>query len=197
MSAKQVQLPGMPVDDAADRVGRATFAAILEARRLDPAFRLTELTLTGCLRASLALELPKTARIAGRNQLFDALAAACGLEEPFTRSASGQVGKALAEIVKAFPAIDAPEITRCALAIRKKYENAGPVGVSAHFHEFVRRAPKKPKATAPVGWLLKFNELYPDSTLSKGGMHEISKETEYAWGQLADKIRSEIMEAML
>lgn len=196
MSAKQLSLLSVPAEDAATRIAHSAWEAIMAARRGNPAYRLTEDALVVALRAPLAKELPKVARIAGRNVLFDALAAACGLTEPFTASAAGQVGKALAEIVKAFPAVDADELTRVALAARKKYEGAGPMGISSHFHEFVRKSRPKPQMTAPAGWLAKLNELFPDSTLAKGGRFEIERETEYNWLQLDEKTRATITKAL-
>jgi len=196
VSVKQLSFDGVGTDDAATRVGHAAWLAIMEQRRSVPEFRLTEEILITALRPALTKELPKQARVNGRNVLFDALAAACGMQEPFTKSASGQVGKAISEIAKAFPTVDAAEMTRVATAVRKKYENAGPIAVSAHFHEFVRKTRPKPVATAPTGWLAKLNELFADSTLAKGGRFEITKETEYQWLQLDPNIRAMILAAM-
>ena len=200
MSVKQLSFDGVGTDDAATRIGHTVWAAIMDARRGNPAYRLTEDSLVAALRPAVAAELPKAprpaARVNGRNTLFDALAAACGLEAPFTKSAAGQVAKAMNEIAKAFPSVDAAEMTRVALAVRKKYENAGPIAVSAHFHEFVRKVRPKAQPTAPAGWLAKLNELFSDSTLAKGGRFEITKETEYQWLQLDPQIRAMILAAM-
>jgi hypothetical protein len=57
------QLPGMPPEDAATRVARACWAAILDARAGNPAYKLTEDALEACLRPALAKELPKKARV--------------------------------------------------------------------------------------------------------------------------------------
>lgn len=197
MSAKQLSLDGVGSGDAAERVGASVFADILAAKKADIAFRLTAETLIALLRPALARELPATVkRVAGRNLLFDALAAGCGLEAPFTKSAAGQVGKAISEITQAFPVIDAIEILRVAILVRKKYENCGPMGISAHFHEFVRKHRAKPKATAPAGWLAKLNVLYADSIMAKGGAFEIEKETEYNWTRLDAGVRDVLSKAL-
>ncbi len=193
---KQLSLDGVGSDDAAARIGHDAFAGILLAKKGDPEFRLTEQALVEYLRPALAKELPKVARVNGRNILFDALARACGLEEPYTKSAAGQVAKAMNEIVKAFPWIDAAEMTRVAQAVRRKYESAGPIAVSTHAHEFVRRSRPKAQSTAPAGWLAKLTELFPDSVIAKGGAFEVKGETEYNWSQLDATVRDAITRAM-
>lgn len=202
MSGKQLDLLKTPPDDAAVRIARAAFAAILTARDGNPAFRLTEAALVDCLRPALAKEFPKavrTPRVNGRNPLFDALAAACGFTEPHTKSAGGQVARALKEVLEIDPTATPEEITRTASAVLRKYEGAGPIAVSAHWHEFSSaRRKRDAKATekGPDGWLKRLNELYPDSTLATGGRFAIDKETDYAWAQLAPSLRAELATAL-
>jgi hypothetical protein len=156
MSVKQLFIDAIGEQDAAQRIGHAAFQAILALRKGDPAYRLTEASLIEAIRPALAKELPKAARIAGRNVLFDALAAGCGLVEPFTASASGQVAKALKEIRTAFPSVSAEELTATAKAVRRKFEDAGPMAVSRHFADFSharRKKDDKPDVyKEPVGW---------------------------------------------
>lgn len=194
MSA-QLILAGVSAEDAASRVARETFAAIQEARKADPEFRLTEKTLGDCLRPALAKEMPKAARIAGRNVLFDALADGCGLKAPFTDSAGGQVAKALKEIRAAFPEVAADDLKKVAATICRKYEGAGPMAVSSHFHEFYSTAKKsrtkKDNYVEPPDW--------KRSALAQRMMHA-SDETwqiicERGWFDLAVDIRASIWKA--
>ncbi len=191
---KQLNLAGVEkTEDAAARIGRAAFAAILDARRGNTDFRLTEAALITALRPAVTKELPKAARLNGRNVLFDALAFGCGLLEPFTKSAAGQVAKALKEILEIDPAVTADELIHTATAVRRKYEGAGPMAVSTHWTSFyAARRPKKTEAKAPVGWLARLNDKFPDSTKAVGGAFEITKETDYEWSQLDESIRREL-----
>ena len=111
------------------------------------------------VRAVLAVEFPKAAKVNGRNVLFDALAKACGYTEPITKTAARTIGAALAEIRAVCPQVMADELSRVALAVKKKYENAGPMAVSAHWHEFAASAAaartkeaKRDVYTEPAGW---------------------------------------------
>ncbi len=200
MSAAQLSLDGVGTQDAADRIGSAVFACILAQRKGDSGFRLTEKTLVACLRPALAKELPKATRVGKRNPLFDALAAGCGYSDPLTRTAAGQVAQALAEIKAVCPAVSADDLKRTALAVCKKYEGAGPKAVSAHWGSYGHLRANGVKVslpTAPAGWLAKLNELFPDSTMAKGGVHEIAKESEYNWLRLDPSIQAMLRKAIL
>ncbi len=199
MSIKQLGLDGIGSEDAATRVGRATFKTLLDAKRANPSFRTTEAALIDAIRPHVLAELPKAKRVGGRNVLFDALAAGCGLTAPFTKSAAGQVAQALKEILEVQPGVAADELTRVAKDVLKKYDGAGPKAVSAHWGEFA--ASHKRKAgpahpVAPLGWLATLNRLFPESAQAKGGMFEIEKETDYQFARLDAEVRNAILEAM-
>lgn len=180
-------------EDAASRVGRAAFAVILAARKGNPAFRLTEAALVDALRPALAKELPKAARVNGRNVLFDALAKGCGYNGDITRAAARTVGVALKEIREIEPNVTPEELTRTAEAVLKKFDGAGPMAVSAHWHSHAasRRA-KKTLAQAPAGWLGRLNEKFADSVYAKGAAFEIEHETDYEFWRLPASIREEL-----
>ena len=198
MSIKQLSFNGVGTQDAAERIGHATFAALLDAKRANPSFRTTEAALIEALRPFVLAELPKAKRVIGRNPLFDALAAGCGLTAPFTASARGQVAKAMNEIVAVCPGVTPEEMARVAKEVRAKYENAGPMAVSTHWSEFAANHRKKAPAhpTAPAGWLAVLNGLFPESAQAKGGMFEIEKETDYQFARLDAEVRNAILEAM-
>lgn len=144
MSAKQLSL--LAAEDAATRIGRATFAAILAARKGNPSFKLTEEALIEYLRGPLTTELPHAKRVGRRNPLFDALATACGYNGNMTRAEARTVGVALRDIVEADPTVQPEGITRTAAAVLKKFENAGPMAVAAHWSAFSHlRRPTKAK----------------------------------------------------
>lgn len=204
MSARQLNLITVPTEDAVTRVAREAWKSILEARRANPLFKLTEDTLLGALRPVLAKELPKTKRLAnGHNPLFDGLARGCGFDGKVTKAAGGQIASALKDILEVDPSVTGDELERTAKAVRRKYENAGPKAVAAHWHEFAsaRNVPRGTNGSAPVplapkGWLDALNQLYPDSTMSRGGRFEITAETDYAWAQLHHSVRDAILKAM-
>lgn len=156
MTARQTSFDSIGSDDAASRIGHATFAAILEARQGDAAFRLTESALIAFLRPAIAKELPAVKRVAGRNVLFDAMAEGCGLTPPFTVSRAGQIAKAVKQILEVEANVGPEDIKRTAVAVCKKYEGAGPMAVASHWDEFAssrrQRKPKFDQYNPPQGW---------------------------------------------
>ena len=54
---------------------------------------------------------------------------------------------------------------------------------------------KLPTSDAPAGWLATLNHLWPSCTMAKGGLFEITKETDYQWSLLDAKMRQEIVKA--
>ena len=169
------QLPGMPPEDAATRVARGCWAAILAARAGNPAYKLTEDALEACLRPALAKELPKKARaVNGRNPLFDAIAAGfghgAGYNGKITRAAAATIGKALAEIREVDPTVTAEDLERGCRYVRKKYENAGPMALSAHWDECATHRTERTRTQRtdiyrepPTGWREVARKRYPDS----------------------------------
>ncbi len=136
---------------------------------------------------------PRAKLVNGRNLLFDALACGCGLVEPYTASAAGQVAKALKEIQAIQPNVTAEELTATAKAVRRKFEDAGPIAVATHWHSFAAsRRVKRTEPKAPPGWLARLNERFPGSTKARGGAFEITKETDYEFSQLDESVRREL-----
>jgi len=170
----QPQLPGMPPEDAAVRVGRATWQNVMDARQGNPAFRLTEDALIVCLRPALAKELPKRARAANngaaRNALFDAIARGFGHNGKITRAAAGTIGSALAQIREVDPTVTAEDLERGAKYCRKKWPDCGPMCLSVRWHEITANRSERTRASKsdiyvepPPGWREVAKKRYPDA----------------------------------
>jgi hypothetical protein len=165
------QLPGMPPEDAATRVARACWAAVMAARQGNPAYKLTEDALLAALRPALAKEMPKKARaVNGRNVLFDAIAAGFGHNGKITRAAAGTIGKALAEIREVDPTVTAEDLERGCRYVRKKFDNCGPMAVAAHWHEIATQRTERTRTAKmdiyqepPTGWREVARKRYPDA----------------------------------
>lgn len=137
----------------------------------------------------------------GRNLLFDAFVEVCGLEANVPPSQGALIGKCCAEVTKVLG--DVPledmvgEIKRRGAAYARKYPGVTitPRAIMMHWAEFpaARRAVV---AGGPKGWLAKLNELYPDSTMAKGAVFEITQETDYQWGRLEKSLQEILRKAL-
>lgn len=198
--AKQLPLLTRPTDeDAAVRVGRATFAALMEHRRGNPDYKMTEAALIEAIRPSLARELPKPKRINKRNPLFDAIAHGFGHNGNITRAAAGTVAMALKQILEVDPAASTEDLARGCAYVRRKFESAGPMALASHWHEITKRSAERTKAARndiyqepPPGWREAARKRFPDA-LDWGNSHNFST---MAWADVATAIRPDILKAL-
>ena len=190
---KQLTLNGVNGHaDAASRIGHLVFAKILRAREGNPKFRLTEAAFIECLRPVLADELPAVKRVDKRNPLFDALAEGCGYTHPVTRAAAGTVATALRGILEVEPAVTPEALKSTAIAVTKKFPDAGPRAVESHWGEFywARKKRAVTQEDAPKGWLTRLNEKFPECVYAKGQPLEITHESPYEWNRISPQIQA-------
>jgi uncharacterized protein YdaU (DUF1376 family) len=107
----------------------------------------------------------------GRNELFDAVARVCGMvPEQVTKSAGGEIGKALSEIKGVCEGVSVAEIERRARAYRREWPLAtlSPSALAKHWGRFGGGAKKEGgpglgnevMVSAPEGWELAMPELF-------------------------------------
>lgn len=199
MSAKQLSLAGVGEGDAATRVGRAAWRAILEQRRAVPEFRMSEEVLIAAIRPALAAELPKARRAGKRDLLFDAVAAGFGCNGHTTRSEAGAISKALKEIIEVDPAVTAEDLTRGCAFVRRKFEKCGPMSLASNWHDISARKTVRTEAAKrdiyqepAAGWREAAQRRFPDA-------HDWANSHDWRtinWRDVSTTIRPEIIKAL-
>lgn len=188
-------------DDPATRIARHLIADKNAFTAARPGVPYTLGLAANCIRAQLAVEYPppppkaKRALVNGRNLHFDALAEACGYTGKVTKTAGGQVAAALKEILEVSPQATPDDIARTAKAVRKRFDNAGPKAVCAHWHDY--SAERKRTDTAkkdiytepPPEWRSVAKKLYADA-LEWASPHDFAT---MAWKDVNDTIRRGIL----
>ena len=175
--------------DAAERIYAATYSAKLTAAAAGVAFLPADAI--AAIRAQLEIEHPKRKLVAGRNLMFDALAEGCGYVGAVTKIAGGQVAKALKDIAEVDPDLTPDELRRIAIAVRRKYDNAGPIGVAAHFHEFSHAGKKTETAKRDLyievpGWREKLQRMFPAA-------QDLGSLVAGKWADLSITLRQELI----
>lgn len=130
-----------------------------------------------CIRAQLAIEYPvakKTAKVAGRDLLFDAIVLACGCDlTSMTRNFAKMVATAKRDILEATPDVTPEEVQRRVKAYKAKYQGAActPMALANHWPEFgqpngrgTRGSKTDIYTEPPAGWRIIAVKLYPDAT---------------------------------
>lgn len=130
-----------------------------------------------------------------RNQLFDALAEGCGYDkDKLTKAAARTIGAALSDIRGVCSEVTCDQITRIATAIRRKYDNAGPMAVAAHWHEFAptlrTKTAKRDVYTEPNDWRMSARAKLSWSD------YMFEQLSVRAWGDIPIHYRSEILAAL-
>ncbi len=130
------------IDDAASRIARAVFTAKQRAAAVPAGKPFTLADAAAVIRAQLEIEFPaakRTPRVNGRDELFDALAIACGCDlTSMTRNYAKMLATAKRDILEATPDLTPAEITRRGAAYRRKYKDAActPTALANHWPEF-------------------------------------------------------------
>jgi hypothetical protein len=132
-----------------------------------------------------------------RNFHFDALAAAFGYPEKPTKAAARTIGAALAEIREVDPLVTPQELTRRAALVRRRYDKAGVMALSAHWHEFgggdKTKSARLDIYAEPAGW--KTSEKA--RTAFNASPESWALIVQRGWFDLSPDIRADILRAML
>lgn len=155
-----------------------------------------------CIRAQLAIEFPvakKTAKVNGRDILFDAIVTGCGCDlTSMTRNFAKMVATAKRDILEATPDATPEEVQRRITAYKKKYSGAAitPMALANHWPEFGQPDDRKTRGfdytQEPPNW---------QARLRRTGMPRWSKDSigllcEKAWIEVRANYGREIWEAL-
>ena len=189
-------------DDAASRIARAVFTAKQRATVPGkPPFTLADAA--AVIRAQLEIEFPaakRTPRVNGRDELFDALAIACGCDlTSMTRNYAKMLATAKRDILEATPDLTPAEITRRGAAYRRKYKDAActPTALANHWPEFGEsfesrtRSAKSDIYVEPANWrqVLKIIGKAWDSDTVAALLAQ-------PWKELSGTVRQEILKGL-
>ena len=190
-------------DDAASRIARAVFAAKQRAATVPACKPFTLADAAAVIRAQLEIEFPaakKTPRVNGRDELFDALAIACGCDlTSMTRNYAKMIATAKRDILEATPDCTPAEIARRGAAYRKRYKDAActPMALANHWPEFGEsfesrtRTAKADIYVEPPNWrqVLKIIGKSWDDTMVAGFLSQ-------SWHELSPTVRQEILKGL-
>lgn len=158
-------------------------------RRLEPKEVIETLQLE--YEKALGAKIPRKER----DRLFDALAEACHFTPPFTKSAAGQIARAIKEILEVNPTVTPEEMLRRARIILKKFDGrGGPMAVAAHWHEVsstprTTAAKTDPYVEPPVVWRVMAAAKYPDAA-NWGNPHDFAT---MPWSEVSISLRPDIL----
>jgi len=174
--------------------GEQTYSALcLRAKALSRRLKPQEVieTLQAEYDKAVVAKMPRKER----DKMFDALAEACRFQPPFTKSAAGQIARAIKEILEVNPTVTPEEMLRRARIILKRFEGkAGPMAVSSHWHTVsnsarTNTAKTDPYVEPPAGWREKAAAKYPDA-MNWGNPHCFAT---MPWSEVSISLRPDIL----
>jgi len=156
------------------------------------------------IATQLAIEYPAAApanrrNAAGRDELFDAIAVACGVDLTcLTRQYSKQIAVAKRDILEATPTVTPEEVERRGEAYRKKYRDAActPTALANHWPEFGTapeartRAAKNDIYIEPIDWKDRLRRIS-----ASWDRDIVEKMLNTRWVELSATIRQDILRA--